>query len=110
MKSNWLFYFGVIINAVAILISVSNASMMQKTFKGLNGNDISYMEGMPEQSKLMLWFIPLALLAVIGISFWFKSIGKMLFANILLWIPALPVLLMIVFWGGLALLFILFGK
>ena len=43
-------------------------------------------------------------------AFWLRSIGKMMGANILLWITGLPILVMFILWGGLALLFILFGK
>ncbi len=110
MKSNWLFYLGVSINAIVLWVSTSNALMMHKNFKGINGTDISPLEGMPAWSRLTLWLIPLALLALIGLAFWLKTNRKMSAANILLWIPALPMLAMILFWGGLALLFILFGK
>lgn len=110
MKSNWLFYLGVFINAFVILICVSNAFMSYKSFDGINGASHSPVEGMTVYGRFMLWFIPLALLAIIGGSYWFKSNAKMLAANILLWIPALPMLVMIILWGGLAMIFVLFGK
>jgi len=38
----------------------------------------------------------------IGLAFWLKSLGKLLVANILIWLPAVPLLIV----GGLALLFL----
>lgn len=110
MKSNGLFYFGVAINAFVLLASASSVLMMYKHFEGINGTSISPMVDMPLSGRFLLWLIPFALLTLIGGAFWLKSNGKMRIANILLWIPALPMLAMILLWGGLAVLFILFGK
>jgi hypothetical protein len=59
----------------------------------------------PEQSRiniaLMVIFL-LAGLAWLGLAFWLKNKGKMLVANILVWLPAAPVLM----WAGLALIFV----
>lgn len=110
MKSNWIFYLGVIINAGVLLFAISNGLMMHKNFDGIDGKSISPMEGMPLWSQYMIWVIPIALILLIITAFWLKSIGKMMGANILLWITGLPILVMFILWGGLALLFILFGK
>jgi hypothetical protein len=110
MKFKWLFYLGVGINAITILITVYNLPMMSSTVQGLGGESSPTNSGMATFGKLMSWAIPLCLIAVVGASFWLRSNGKILASNILVWIPALPALAVIVFFGGLMLLFILFGK
>ncbi len=110
MKSNWLFYIGVGVNAITVLITVSNLLMMSSTIQGMGGESIPMNSGMTTYGKLMSWAIPLCLIALVGSSFWLRSNGKILASNILVWLPALPMLAGFVIMGGLAALFILFGK
>lgn len=84
--------------------------MTSSSVQGMGGESIQMDSGMPTFVKLMTWAIPPCLIAWIGASFWLRSKGKILISNILIWIPALPMLAVIVFLGGLMLLFILFGK
>ncbi len=112
MKSNLWFYSGLAIDAIILLISASNVISMYSSSAYAVWSDVTNtpIQGMTNFGRLMLWLIPLALLALMAAAFWLKSRGKMLAANILLWVPALPMLTMIVFGGGFVLLFILFGK
>ncbi len=80
--------------------------------KILDGTDngMNIGDGMTTFGRLMTWLIPLGLIALMALAFWLRSKGKLLAANLLVSITALPMLAGIVIWGGLALLFILFGK
>lgn len=112
MRSNALFYLVLAINAVTLLVTFGNVFTMftpvQNLDGGYNGSNIS--DGMTAFGRLMTWLIPLGLIALMALAIWLRSKGKLLAANILMCIPALPMLVGIVIWGGLALLFILFGK
>ncbi len=99
MKSAYFFYAGVAIDGFALLLSLSNY-MLSRNFEN----------GLTPAGHLASILIPLALLVLIGLAFWLRAYGKMLLANILLWIPALPLAGAFLLWGGLAILFILFGK
>lgn len=110
MKLNWLFYFGVGINVITILITVSELRMMSSTFTGLGGESIPMNSGMTTSGKLMSWSIPLVLLALVAGSFWLRSKNKILASNILVWLTALPMLAGFILIGGFAMLFILFGE
>lgn len=80
---------------------------MQRPMQGLAGAPPA--EGLTAVGRLSLWLIPLLLLVLIGLAFWLKKTGKMLPANILLWIPAAPFLLGVILWGGMAVLSIVGG-
>lgn len=112
MRSNLLFYLSLAINAITLLILAGNVSTMfapTQNFDGsYNGGTIG--DGMTALGKLVTWLLPLALLTLMAFAFFLRSKGKLLTANILVCLPALPMLAGIVFWGGFALLFILFGK
>lgn len=107
-----LFYIGLAINALTLFILLGNVFTMFATVQNLDGsNSASTLgDGMTAFGRLVTWLLPLVLLALMAIAFWLRSSGKLLTANILLWVPALPMLVMVVIWGGLAMLFILFGK
>lgn len=107
MKSNWLFAVGLTVNIIFFFIAVSGLLMMQSTISGLDAKPVDGMTGI---GRMASWLIPIAILALAGTAYWLKSTGKTLAANIVIWIPALPILAVIVMWGGLAVLFILFGK
>ncbi len=112
MRSNLLFYLGLTINAITLLVTLGNVFTLfepTQNFDGsYNGDNIS--DGMTASGRLMTWLIPLGLIALMALAFWLRSRGKLLAANILVCLPALPMLAGIVIWGGLAVLFILFGK
>ncbi len=112
MKSNFWFYFGLAIDLITLLVTITSVSTMLEPTQNLDGtyNGGKIGDNMTAFGRLMTWLIPMVLLVLMAVAFWLKSIGKTLAANILLWIPALPMLAMIVFWAGFALLFILFGK
>lgn len=99
MKSTYIFYAGAAIDTFAMLLSLSNY-MLSRNFEN----------GLTRAGHIASMLIPLALLLLIGLAFWLRASGKMLLANILLWIPALPLAGALLLWGGLAILFILFGK
>jgi hypothetical protein len=80
-----------------------------RNFDGsLNGGTIG--DGMTVYGKLITWLLPAGLILLLALAIWLRVKGKLLAANLLVSIPALPMLAAIVIWGGLALLFILFGK
>lgn len=112
MRSNLLFYVGLALNLFSLYLSIGSISTLfalTQNFDGTyNGGTIG--DGMTAFGRLMTWLIPLVLIALMALAFGLRAKGKLLAANILVCIPALPMLAMIVFWGGLALLFILFGK
>lgn len=99
MKSIHLFYIGLAIDAFILLLTASNIFMYRNTADGYSNT-----------GRMIMMAMPLVLLALIAAAWWLKSVGKMMIANILLWIPALPMAGGILLWGGLAVLFILFGK
>lgn len=112
MRSNLLFYFGVAINAITLFVTISSVFTMFAPLQNLDGSFRSSImsNGMTPLGRLMTWFIPLSLIVLMALAFWLRSKGKLLAANILVCIPALPMLAGIAIWGGLAMLFILFGK
>ena len=112
MRSNLLFYLGLAINVLTLLILLGNVSSMFAPIQNLDGSNSgrSLGDGMTAFGRLMIWLLPLALAVLVALAFWLRVKGKLLAANILVCLPALPMLAMIVIWGGLALLFILFGK
>ncbi len=112
MKNNFWFYFGLAIDSITLLITITSVFTMFEPTQNFDGsnNGGNIGDGMTDFGRLMTWLIPLVLLVLMAAAFWLKSTGKMLAANILLWIPALPMLAMILFGGGFILLFILFGK
>ena len=99
MKSALWFNIGVGIDTLVLLLSLSSVYLTR-----------DYADGLSPMGPITLILIPLVLLVLIGAAFWLKSIGKIHVANILLWIPALPMAGGILLWGGLALIFILFSK
>ena len=107
MKAIHFFYIGLAIDALILVLCMSSLLMM-KSFAGNEGG--STLDGLSDTGRILLWLIPLLLAALMAVAFWLKNAGKMLPANILLWIPALPMLAGIVMWGGLAVLFIIAGK
>ncbi|MEO6040182.1 MAG: hypothetical protein ABIQ93_17340 [Saprospiraceae bacterium] len=110
MKTNWLFYLGVSIDALVLLFSSSNLFMMNNSIEGMEGQGIDVQDGITAVGKTVLWLIPIALVGIICTGFYLRSNGKLLASNILVWIIALPMLAVILLWGGLAVLFILFGQ
>lgn len=112
MKSNWFFWLFLSINMITLLVSVMSMATMftpvQNLDGSLNGSPVS--NGMTAFGRLLTWLIPLVLVVWMAIAFWLRSKGKISAANILLGISAAPMLIGIVLWGGLAVIFILFGK
>ena len=112
MQSNALFYLGLAVNAITLLVTIGGISTMFEPTQNLDGSydGGNIGDGMTALGKLVTWLIPLVLIAWVAFAFWLRAKGKVLAANIIMCIPALPMLAGIVIWGGLALLFILFGK
>lgn len=110
MKANWPFYLAVGIDLITLFVTASNLFLMSSSVQGLGGTTVPMDDGLTTIGKLFNWIIPLVLLLVIGLGFWLRSNGKVLAANILVWVPAFPMLVGILIWGGLAMLFILGGK
>jgi hypothetical protein len=77
MKALWFFYIGVAIDCIALLIA----------FYFMIGDMLKRSSG--TNNPLML-FLTLALAALIVVAFLLKNAGKLTAANVLLWIPGLP--------------------
>ncbi len=109
MRANWLFYLGVAVNTFTVLLTISNMMLSQPFLQGEFAPPAS-ADSMTEVGRLVSWLTPMFLVAVVVAGFWLRSKGKLLAANILVCLPALPMLAAIVICGGLAVLFILFGN
>ncbi|KAA6441837.1 hypothetical protein FEM33_00795 [Dyadobacter flavalbus] len=83
-----MFWFkaGVIINGIGILLVIANAIYdivtLSDKYNSINGT---------------LNFLGLALIIIIATAFSLKLTGKLVIANIILWIPAAPLLLFLIF-------------
>ncbi len=107
MKAIHFFYAGLVIDALLLLLCLSNLTMLSGAAAG---GDAGQAPGLTAFGRLAVWVLPVLLLLLIGGAYLLKNAGKMLAANILLWIPALPMAAGILLWGGLALLFLIAGK
>ena len=95
MKAIYFFNIGIGINLFILLISIVNY--------------IQCANILPEYTNRYIIGILVVLLffsGLIGLAFWLKSRNKILLANILMWLPAIP----LIFCMGLALLFIIAGN
>lgn len=109
MRSGLLFFVGLSIDAVILIITVSNLLMMNTAIKALPDPQGTVADDFSTIGQLIVWLIPILLISLIVAAFLLRSTGKLLLANILLWIPALPMAGGILLWGGLAILFVIFG-
>ena len=109
MRSSLLFFIGFANDALIMIIVVLNLLIMNESLQNFPEATTVPADGFSDIGRLLLWVIPIVLAILIGTAFWLRSAGKMLAANILLWIPALPMAGGIVLWGGLAMLFMFFG-
>lgn len=109
--TTWIFYCGLAIDAIVLLLALSNIGVMtSSTLGGIDGIDGVPADGLSDVGRIALWVIPLLLLALIGAAARLKSRGAVRTASLLLWVPALPFLLAMLMWGGLAVVFVLFGR
>jgi hypothetical protein len=109
MKSSTFFGIGVAIDGIALLLMLSNLAMMNSTFKGVGGVETSASDGLTTAGQIANWILPLVVALFVGVGFWLRSQGKMAAANILVWIPATPMLVGLLIWAFLALLFLVAG-
>lgn len=109
MTATWFFYAGLGIDAIVLLMMVSNLLMMI-TVGGIDGIDGPAGSGLSGIGWVALWLMPLLLLALMGAAHRLKARGSVAMASLLLWLPALPFLAGIVLWGGLAVVFLLFDR
>ena len=99
MKNPFWFYLGLGFDVLALLMLLSNLFMMRQAADGFSAF-----------GRIAVVLLPLLLIGLIAAAFWLRSAGRPLAATIVVWLPALPIASGIVIWGGLAILFILFGK
>lgn len=97
--TNFLFYTGLVIDVLAFILAASNSFY-----------SLPFADGMTDMGRRSLLLIPLGMLLLILAALWLKSRGHLVIATILLWLEAAPFALSLLIWGGLAVLFILFGK
>ncbi|HEV7734286.1 MAG TPA: hypothetical protein VGR62_19090, partial [Candidatus Binatia bacterium] len=107
MTATWIFYAGLGIDAIVLLMMVFNILVMT-TVGGIDGS--SAVSGLSGLGRVALWLMPLLLLALMAAAHRLKARGSVGMACLLLWLPALPFFAGIVLWGGLAVVFVLFGK
>jgi hypothetical protein len=105
MRAPWIFHLGLAVDGIILVAAAGNLLVMQFAF-----SDAMPAEGLTGIGYAALWLIPLALMALIVTAYRLKSAGKLLAANVLLWVPALPLAASLLLWVGLAGVFILFGK
>ena len=98
MKATHFFHIGLVVDSLILILGIAGILSMS-----------SASEGLSPLGKQMLWLFPALLVLIMGAAIALKNAGKLLPANILLWIPALPMLVSILLWGGLALLFVIAG-
>ena len=112
MRSNLLFYLSLAINIISLFILAGNVSTLYSPTQNFDGsyNGGTIGDGMTAMGRMVTWLLPLGLILLILLAFGLRARGKVLAANLLVGLPALPMLAGIVFWGGLAVLFILFGQ
>lgn len=109
MKNNVFFTIGLVIDAFALVLTLSNALFMNTPVKGVGGVETDLNDGLTDAGRLANWLIPVVLTILIAAGWWCRVKGKIALANILVWIPALPMLVGILIWAFLALLFLVAG-
>ncbi len=87
MKAIHFFYTGLAIDGLVLAFYVSNFFMEKCLVRDITNSTV---DGFSDKGKLLLWLFLLLLVAVIGAAFCLKNAGKLRLANILLWLPALP--------------------
>lgn len=109
MTATRVFYAGVAVDAILLLLVLMNVLTMF-TVGGIDGFDASPAAGLSSAGWAALWLIPLMLIGLMVAAFRLKTRGAVRVAAVLVWVPALPFLASFVLWGGLAAVFILFGR
>ena len=103
--TTWLFYIGLAIDAMLLLMMLSNAVLMPA---GTYPEDPT--AGLTAFGWFATWAMPAALAALMATSWALKAGGATVVAVVLLWLPAVPFAIALVVGGVLAILFILFGN
>jgi hypothetical protein len=93
MKTTLVFNIGAGLSGMLFLIAVFSTVKVIQIMEGQPGSEYSWA----------MWLMVLLLAGWIALAFWLKSLGKLLAANIMIWLPAVPMVIV----GGLALLFII---
>lgn len=93
MKTTLVFNIGAGLSGMLFLIAVFSTVKVIQIMEGQPGSEYSWA----------MWLMVLLLAGWIALAFWLKSLGKLLVANIMIWLPAVPMVIV----GGLALLFII---
>ena len=106
MKATHFFYTGLVTDL--LLLVVYSYSMLSMSLSTLEFSGYPAY-GFSPTGKIMAWAVPSLLAILIAIACYLKRAGKVLAANILLWIPALPALGAFMLWAGLVALFIIAG-
>jgi hypothetical protein len=108
--SSRLYYLGLLIDALLLLLACGSAMMMHSTLVSSDGVAIDASDGLTAFGRIAAYGIPLLLFALMGVAHALKTRGSIVAANVLLWLPALPFGLALIFWGGLAVIFALFSR
>jgi hypothetical protein len=109
IHSNLLFKIGLGIDLLLLLLLAQGWWMMNSPMQGVGGQEIPAGEGMTNIGRQLTVALPLVLVALMLAGYGLYAHGRSLAANVVVWIPALPVMLALLLWGGLALVFVVFG-
>ncbi len=101
----WLYYLGLAVDTSLLLLAVGNALMTALVMTGDGLGDAS--DGLTVIGRVALWAIPLTLLGLIVAARRLKARGALVAANVLLWLPGLPLGLGALMWVVLAIIFAL---
>jgi hypothetical protein len=109
--ASWLYSLGLLIDALLLLLACGSAmTMVGSTITSSDGTTIDTAAGLAPMGWVMLGAIPLALVALMATAAALRKRGSVVAANVLLWLPALPFGISLLFWGGLAVIFALFSR
>jgi hypothetical protein len=109
IHSNLLFKIGLGIDLLLLLLLAQGWWLMNSPMQGLGGQEIQADEGLTTIGKQLTVVLPLILVALMMAGYGLHVRGQSVAANVVVWVPALPVLLALLLWGGLAFVFVVFG-
>jgi hypothetical protein len=109
INSNLLFKIGLGIDLLLLLLLAQGWLLMNSPMQGVGGQEIQAGEGLTSIGRSLTMALPLGLLALMLAGYGLHVRGQSVAANVVVWVPALPVLLALLLWGGLAFVFVVFG-
>ncbi len=109
IHSNLLFKIGLGIDLLLLLLLAQGWWLMNSPMQGVGGQEIPAGDGLSTMGRQLTMALPVGLVVLMLVGYGLHVRGQSLAANVVVWVAALPVLLCLLLWGGLALVFVLFG-